>query len=162
MRTYETDCIMPSIGELLTLPDAAVRVIFAAVGLCKLHSDGRSCSVISNSVEDFKSKNLFDNQHLEISIARMRRVRMPFIKLGHCDLRPETMWKNYKNKDKEMSIPRILGKCRTSLKLIDAAFKKHLISSEICKIALHMESLKKMKMRKKIIVCLLQMIVAVI
>ena len=72
------------------------------------------------------------------------------------------MKKNYKNKDKEMSIPRILGKHRNSLKFIDAAFKKFIASSKICKIVVDVESLKKMSMRKKRIVCLLQMIVIVI
>ena len=33
MSTCETDCIVPSTGELFSLLDSAVRVIFAAVGL---------------------------------------------------------------------------------------------------------------------------------
>ena len=90
MSTCETDFIMPSIGELFSLLDAVVRVAFTVVGLCKLCSDGRSSSAISNSVEDFKSKNLFDSKHLKITIARTRKLRMLFVKLGHYNLRPQT------------------------------------------------------------------------
>ena len=59
MSACEMDSIMSSTGEIFSLPDAAARVIFAAAGLRKLHSDGRSHSAISNSVEDFKSKKSF-------------------------------------------------------------------------------------------------------
>ena len=82
---------MPSLGELFCLPETVVRVIFIALGLCKLHSNVHLHSIIQNRVDEFKCKHFFDNQHLEISRSRICNPRMHFIKLGQYDQRPEYM-----------------------------------------------------------------------
>ena len=58
------DCTMPDIGKIFALQDAAVRLAFKAVGLCKMHRNGASHYDVSNGVEELKAKNSFDNDHL--------------------------------------------------------------------------------------------------
>ena len=53
------------------------------------------------------------------------------------------------NKGKEISIPKILEKHRTSLKFINAAFKKHLLLFKMHKIVLDVEPLKKDECKKE-------------
>ena len=53
--TYKTDFIISRIGELFSLPNIAVRIIFTAVGLYELRSNEQLYTVNSNSTEDFKS-----------------------------------------------------------------------------------------------------------
>ena len=55
---------MPDIGKIFALQDAAVRLAFKAVGLCKMHRNGASHYDVSNGVEELKAKNSFDNDHL--------------------------------------------------------------------------------------------------
>ena len=80
---------------------------------------------------------------------------MHFIKFGYCDERPGSMWFKHKNRNKEMCIPRILGRHRTSLKFINTVFKKYVTTSETFETSLDINNLKQDKKREKIVVYLL-------
>ena len=100
-------------GKLPALPEVAVRVTFAAVGLRNFHRNGQSHRANMKVVEDFKSRSVLENQNLAITLARMSRQRTHFIKFGHFDEIPENTWSKFKKGDMETSVPMILGRHRT-------------------------------------------------
>ena len=84
VASCETDITMPNIGELYGLSDVAVRVLLGALGTCRLNDVG--CFTLhTNGIELFKSKNGFDNYHLEITPVKFNNEKHHYTKLGYCN-----------------------------------------------------------------------------
>ena len=89
---------MPNIGFFFGLPHSTVKVMFIALGLCKMHRNDQSHNVISNGIEDFNAKYGFDNDYLETSMVRIMDQRTHYVKLGYHDENSRIIWEKHKKR----------------------------------------------------------------
>ena len=80
--------------------DAAVNVIFGDSGLRKLNQNGQSFRMSMKEAGTFKISSALDNHHLEETSVWVFKQRAHCVKLGYCEERPKTMWKEIKEGDK--------------------------------------------------------------
>ena len=84
-----------------------------------------------------------ENQHLEATLVWMSQQRSHFFNFSCDDERLENVWLKHENRNKEARVPRILGIRGVLLKFNNAVLKKHLNTSEMHKIALNNNNLKR-------------------
>ena len=113
------DTILPSIENLFSLPDAAMRIMCVAAGLHKLNVNDHLHHVNMKGIEDFKSINILDNHRIEEYLVRMSQQRMHCVKIGNCDEQLENVSTKFKSEHKKVRVLKILNRHIVSLKLIN-------------------------------------------
>ena len=88
---YDTDSVLPSVSKLLNLPDTAIRVIFSQVRICKWSKDREKSEINRKGIDDFKGINQFSNANVEVTLCKFGGKRFFFIRLGKCELSPESI-----------------------------------------------------------------------
>ena len=121
---YDVDQVLPRLRTLFGINNQALRVIFLQEGTEK--SFINKWKFDDDSIESFKSYNVFDIKHLEVSVHRLNvQKRSKHVKFYFCEDQPDVVWKWSLKGGNKVRPDNILGLWREALDFVAAVLVCH-------------------------------------